>query len=125
MTHRILKLFRWQFHLDDKYGPEALVWRRDGYQGITIHELWGSSLFGHKSGARLVHLGVVLAEGRALYPFNTFYGHNHMHTAQFHLESRAPIAFVSFSWWKEPARLRIASTTSATSTTTGAITRQA
>ena len=101
MTHRILKLFHWQFDLDEKYGPHSLVWRKNGYRGVTIHELWGSSLFGHKSDARLVHLGVPLAEGRCSSSFNTFYPHAHMHTAQFNLESSAPIAFVSFSWWRE------------------------
>ncbi len=101
MTHRILKLFRWQFHLDDKYGPQSLVWQRDGYRGVTIHELWGSSLFGRKQDAKLVHLGYSLAEGRCSSSFNTFHPHAHMHTSQFNLESDAPIAFVSFSWWKD------------------------
>lgn len=101
MTHRILKLFRWQFHLDEKYGPNALVWRRDGYRGVTIHALWGSNLLGDKYPAKLVHLDYSLAEGRCSSSFNTFYPHSHMHTAQFHLKTDAPIAFVSFSWWKE------------------------
>jgi hypothetical protein len=101
MTHRILKLFRWQLHLDEKYGPHSLVWRKDGYLGVTIHELWGSSLFGRETGARLVHLGGTLAEGRVHTGYNAPYHHAHMHTAQFNLESSAPIAFVSFSWWRE------------------------
>ena len=102
MTHRILKLFRWQFHLDEKYGPLSPVWRRDGYRGVTIHELWGSSLFGRiRYTARLVHLGTTLAEGHFRTGYNAPYENAHMHTAQFNLESDAPIAFVSFSWWKE------------------------
>lgn len=102
MTHRILKLFRWQFHLDDKYGPHSLVWRRDGYRGVTIHQLWGHRLFGRtRYLARLVHLGGALAEGHFHTDYNAPYEQAHMHTCQFHLESDAPIAFVSFSWWRE------------------------
>lgn len=101
MTHRILKLFRWQFHLDDKYGPEALVWRRDGYRGVTVHELWGRRLTGRKQDARLVHLGIDVAHGQTSSPYNAPYAETHMHTSQFNLESDAPIAFASFSWWKE------------------------
>jgi hypothetical protein len=100
MTHRILKLFRWQFHLDDKYGPHSLVWRKDGYNGVTIHKLWGSSLSGDKYPAQLAHLGYSLASGRCSRTFNTFCPHDYMDAAQFRLKSSAPIAFVSFSWWK-------------------------
>lgn len=81
MTHRILKLFRWQFHLDDKYGPHSLVWRKNGYRGVTVHEMWSADLFGRKSMARLVHLGITLFEARLHTAYNAEYHEAHMHTA--------------------------------------------
>lgn len=102
MTHRILKLFRWQFHWTTPlWKSNPIVWRKDGYNGVTIHKLWGYGLFGDRYLAQLTHLGYSLAEGYCSRPFNTFCPHANMRTAQFHLRTSAPIAFVSFSWWKE------------------------
>lgn len=101
MTHRILKLFRWQIRFSiPLWGQDSIVWRRDGYLGITINEIWGCSLTGKKAPAKLSLAGSTLCHGIATVPYNTHYLYATMRTSQFHLTSDSPIAFTSFSWWK-------------------------